>query len=108
MQRNTLGRPEFGSFGYETPPQFLSRQQPIDMTPTRVTSEPCADPNNLTNQLAMTLGESFSIEPKGGGHIYQKTYSDYYDQLPYPRGYRVPKFSKFRGEDGNTTLEDVG
>jgi hypothetical protein len=35
-------------------------------------------------------------------------YPDYYNQLPYPRGYRVPKFSKFIGEDGNTTLEHVG
>jgi hypothetical protein len=31
-----------------------------------------------------------------------------YDQLPYPRGYRVPEFSKFSGEDGKTTLEHVG
>jgi hypothetical protein len=30
---NTLGQPEFGGFGYETPPQFPFRPQPIDMTP---------------------------------------------------------------------------
>jgi hypothetical protein len=35
-------------------------------------------------------------------------YPDYYDQLPYPRGYRVPEFAKFSGEDGKTTLEHVG
>jgi hypothetical protein len=35
-------------------------------------------------------------------------YPDYYGQLPYPRGYRVPEFSKFSGEDGKTTLEHVG
>jgi hypothetical protein len=35
-------------------------------------------------------------------------YPDYYDQLPYPRGYRVPEFSKFSGEDGKTTSEHVG
>jgi hypothetical protein len=40
--------------------------------------------------------------------VYQKPYPDYYDQLPYPRGYRVPEFSKFSGEDGKTTLEHVG
>jgi hypothetical protein len=33
---------------------------------------------------------------------------DYYDQLSYPRGYRVPEFSKFSGEDGKTILEHVG
>jgi hypothetical protein len=44
----------------------------------------------------------------GRGHVYQKPYPNYYDQLPYPRGYRVPEFSKFSGEDGKTTLEHVG
>jgi hypothetical protein len=37
-----------------------------------------------------------------------KPYPDYYDQLPYPRGYRVSEFSKFSGEDHKTTLEHVG
>jgi hypothetical protein len=39
--------------------------------------------------------------------VYQKSYPDYYDQLPYPRGYRVFEFSKFSGEDGKSTLEHV-
>jgi hypothetical protein len=66
------------------------------------------DPNNLTNQLATILHESFDIESKGRGCVYQKPNPDYYDQLPYPRGYRVPGFSKFSGEDGKSTLEHVG
>jgi hypothetical protein len=78
------------------------------MTPARATAEPNADPNNLTNQLATILRESFSIKPKGRVRVYQKPYPDYYDQLPYPRGYRVPEFSKFSGEDGKTTLDHVG
>jgi hypothetical protein len=78
------------------------------MTPGLATAKPGVDPNNLTNQLATILRESFGIEPKGQGCVYQKLYSDYYDQLPYPRGYRVPKFSKFSGDDGKTTLEHVG
>jgi hypothetical protein len=61
----------------------------------------------LTNQLTTILRESFNIEPKGQGCIYQKPYLNYYDQLPYPRGDRVPEFSKFGGEDGKTTLEHV-
>jgi hypothetical protein len=77
------------------------------MTPARATVEPCADPNNLTNQLTTILRESFGIEHKRG-HVYQKLYPDYYDQLPYPRGYRFPDFSKFSGEDGKTTLEHIG
>jgi hypothetical protein len=66
------------------------------------------DHNNLTNQLAIILRESFGIGPKDRGRAYQKPYLDYYDQLPYPRDYRFPEFSKFNGDDGKTTLEHVG
>jgi hypothetical protein len=58
--------------------------------------------------LATILRESFDKEPKDRGCVYQKPYPDYYDQLPYPRCYRVPKFSKFSRDDGKTTLEHVG
>jgi hypothetical protein len=78
------------------------------MTPAQATTEPGADPNNLTNQLSTILRESFGIEPKGRGHVHQKSYPDYYDQFPYPRGYGVPEFSKFSGEDGKTILKHVG
>jgi hypothetical protein len=105
---NAYGQLETGGFGYETPPQFPFGPQLVDMTPAQATAEPGADPNNLTNQLATILRESFGIERKGRGHVYQKSYPDYYHQLPYPRGYRLPEFSKFRGEDGETTLEHVG
>jgi hypothetical protein len=77
------------------------------MTHARATAEPGTDPNNLTNQLAIILRESFGIEPKSRGRIYQKSYPDYYDRLSNPRGYRVPEFAKFSGEDGKTTLEHV-
>jgi hypothetical protein len=78
------------------------------MTPARVTAELSMDPNNLSNQLANILLESFGVELKGRGRVNQKPCPDNYDQLPYPRGYRVPKFSKFSGEDDKTTLEHVG
>jgi hypothetical protein len=57
--------------------------------------------------LATILRESFDIESKGRRCVFQKLYPDYYYQIPYPRGYRVPEFSKFTGEDGKTTLEHV-
>jgi hypothetical protein len=83
---NAYGQPKNNDFGYETPPQFPFRPQPIDMTPAQATVESCADPNNLTNQLATILIVSFGIEPKGQGRVYQKSYPGYYNQLPYPRG----------------------
>jgi hypothetical protein len=105
---NTYGQLENGGFSYETPPQFPFRQQPIEMTPARATAEPCTDPNNLVTKLATILRESFGIEPKGRGCVYQEPYPDYYDQLPNPRGYRVPEFSKFIGEDGKIILDHIG
>jgi hypothetical protein len=104
---NTYGKLEAGGFSYETPRQFPFTAQPIDMTPAQATIEPGVDPNNLTNQLATILHESFGIEPKVRGHVHQKPYPDYYDQLPYHRGYRVPEFCKFSGEDSKTILEHV-
>jgi hypothetical protein len=105
---NDYSQPEAGDFGYETLSQFPFRPQLIYMMLTRATVEPGMDPNNLTIQLSTILGESFGIDPKGRGHVYQKPYPDYYNQLPYPRGYRVLEFAKFSGEDGKTTLEHVG
>jgi hypothetical protein len=37
-----------------------------------------------------------------------KAIPQHYDQLPYPRGYKVLEFSKFSGEDGETTIEHLG
>jgi hypothetical protein len=107
-QYSAYGQPEADGFSYETPPQFPFRQQPIDMMPARATIESCMDPNNLTNQLTTILRESFSREPKGWWRVYQKPYPDYYDQLPYISGYRVPEFFKFSGEDEKITLEHIG
>jgi hypothetical protein len=78
------------------------------MTPARAIAEPGVDPNNLTNQLATISRKSFDIEPKGRGCVYQKPYPNYFNQLPYPRGYILPEFAKFSGEDGKTILEHVG
>jgi hypothetical protein len=93
---------------YHNMTQYNTYGQPIDMTPAQATVEPCVDPNILTNQLATILRELFGIEPKGRGHVYQKSYPNYYNQLIYSRGYRVSEFSKFSEEDGKTTLEYVG
>jgi hypothetical protein len=53
MRHNTLDQSEFYSFDYETSTQFPFRPQPIDMMSTRATTEPGANPNNVTNQLAL-------------------------------------------------------
>jgi hypothetical protein len=55
IQYNTYGQSEHGGFGYETPPQFPFRPQQVEMMLARAITEPCADPNNLTTQLATIL-----------------------------------------------------
>jgi hypothetical protein len=103
---NAYGQPKMAIW-LRHPPQFPFRPQSIDMTSTQATTESCVDPNNLTNQLATILRESFGIEPKGRGRVYQKSYLNYYDQLFYPRGYKVSEFSKFSGEDEKIIVEHV-
>ena len=63
--------------------------------------------NNFKDQLANILRE-FGLEPKGRARAYQKPYPDYFDSTPYPRGFRIPDFVKFTGEDGRSTFEHVG
>jgi hypothetical protein len=63
--------------------------------------------NNFKDQLASILRE-FGLEPKGRARAYQKPYPDYFDLTPYPRGFRIPDFVKFTGEDGKSTFEHVG
>jgi hypothetical protein len=61
MQYNTYRQLENDGFGYETPLLFPFRPQPIGMMLARATAKTCADPNNLTNELAIILRESFGI-----------------------------------------------
>jgi hypothetical protein len=67
------------------------------MMPDQATAELDADPNNSINQLAIILRESFGIEPKGRGRVYQKPYPDYYDQLPYRRAIESLSFLSLVG-----------
>jgi hypothetical protein len=63
--------------------------------------------DNFKDQIASILRE-FGLEPKGRARAYQKPYPEYFDLTPYPRGFRIPDFVKFTGEDGRSTFEHVG
>jgi hypothetical protein len=39
---------------------------------------------------------------------YQKPYPDYFNNIPYPRGFTVPDFTKFNKDDTRTTHDHVG
>ena len=54
------------------------------------------------------LREHFGFTLKGKSCVYQKSYPDYYDTISYPRGFKIPDFVKFNGEDGRTTMKHIG
>jgi hypothetical protein len=61
----------------------------------------------VREQIARTLRE-FSFTPRGCARVYQKPYPQYFDTIPYPRGFWVPDFMKFMGDDTRMTYEHVG
>ena len=64
---------------------------------------------SIREEMASLLREHFGVEPKGRARVYQKPYPDYYyDTILYPRGFKVPDFVKFNGEDSRTTMEHIG
>jgi hypothetical protein len=59
------------------------------------------------DQIARTLRE-FGFTPKGRARSCQKPYPEYFDTIPYPRGFQVPDLAKFTGDDAKTTYEHIG
>jgi hypothetical protein len=58
---NAYSQPKVGGFGYETPPQFPFRPQPIDVMLAGTTTEPSADLNNM-----MRMGTRGTASPRLG------------------------------------------
>jgi hypothetical protein len=52
---------------------------------------------NVREQVARTLRE-FGLETKSHVRAYQKHYLEFFDTVPYPRGFREPDFVKFTGK----------
>jgi hypothetical protein len=62
---------------------------------------------NMREQVARTLRE-FGLESKGQARTFEKPYPDFFDTIPYLRGFRVPNFVKFTDEDSKTMYEHIG
>jgi hypothetical protein len=63
--------------------------------------------DRVREQIAKTLREFFFM-PKGCSRVYHKPYPEYFDAVPYPRGFRALDFAKFTGDDIRTTYEHIG
>jgi hypothetical protein len=79
-------------------------------TPAYVTPNPRVEGevnDGVRDQIARTLRE-IGFTPKRRARSYQKSYTKYFDTIPYPRGFWVPDLAKFRGDDAKTTYEHIG
>jgi hypothetical protein len=63
--------------------------------------------DGVRDQIARTLRE-FGTTLNGRARSYQKPYPEYFDMIPYPRGFRVPDLAKFTGDDVKTMYEHIG
>ena len=69
--------------------------------------QPTAVPN--LGAIREAVQESYGLGLRQIGRLkFYKPYPEIIDrENPYPRGYRIPDFSLFSGEDGQSTLEHV-
>jgi hypothetical protein len=63
--------------------------------------------DGVRDQITRTLRE-FGFTPKGRARSYQNPYPEYFDTIPYPRGFWVPDLAKFTSDDAKTTYEHIG
>jgi hypothetical protein len=79
-------------------------------TPAYITPNPSLEGevnDGVRDQITRTLRE-FGFTPKGRAGSYQRPYPEYFDTIPYPRGFRVLDLAKFTGDDAKTTYEHIG
>jgi hypothetical protein len=58
-------------------------------------------------QISAILRDQFGILPKRRVIGYTKPYPSNYDLIPLPLKYRLPKFTKFSGAEGSSSIEHV-
>jgi hypothetical protein len=59
------------------------------------------------DQISAILRDQFGILPKRRTIGYTKSYLSDYDLIPLPPKYRLPKFTKFNGLEGSSSIEHV-
>jgi hypothetical protein len=82
---------------------------PFPRTPAYATPNLQVEGHNegVRHQIGRTLCE-FGFMPKGQARLYQKPYPEYFDTMPYPRGFQVSDLAKFTGDDAKTAYEHIG
>jgi hypothetical protein len=82
----------------------------LPRTPAYVTPNPRVEGevnDRVRDPISRALRE-FGFTPKGRAWSYQKPYPEYFDTIPFPRGFSVADLAKFTGDDTKTTYEHIG
>jgi hypothetical protein len=87
--------------------QTMAQTYPISLrlvsnTQTSTCSKYEANFAKLKEDLANMIKTKLGVD-MGKSRLYQKPYSDDFDLVSYPTGWRVPNFIKFSGDDNRTT-----
>jgi hypothetical protein len=59
-------------------------------------------------EMLKIFRQTFATEPKTKSRSYQRLYPENYEYISYPQGFKIPEFTKFRGDDGRSTLGHIG
>jgi len=65
-----------------------------------------ADLLRMRENLASMFKSKLGLDV-GRSRLYQRSYVDAFDLIPYPVGWRVPDFVKFSGDDNRSTWEHI-
>jgi hypothetical protein len=61
----------------------------------------------MVDQISAILRDQFGILPKRRAIGYTKPYPSDYELIPLPPKYRLPKFTKFSGAEGSSSIEHI-
>jgi hypothetical protein len=116
---------------YIPPPTYLKHNTPYDHRPINIIDRsrqegrhnnarpnephslgPGGLPPGAMEKIRKEMTELFrdrlGVSVARVGQSYLKPYDHRFDIVPYPQGTRIPKFSKFSGENGRSTHKHIG
>jgi hypothetical protein len=99
----SIGGVPYGAWLETRPP--VPPVNPFMLNTDRAASGEMSD--GVRDQVTRTLRER-GFAPRGRTKVYHKPYPEYFDTVSYPRGFWVPDFMKFTGDESRMTYEQIG
>ncbi|XP_058747094.1 uncharacterized protein LOC131620090 [Vicia villosa] len=85
---------------------MVGRQQDADQFIEQYQQEEVAMENNLTTMIERIMARNGMNTPLQSP-TYSSPLAEYIVQTENPRGWKIPKYTKFRGETGESTVEHI-